>query len=113
MSEPVWVSGAKRRARQERRWDRAEQRRWRMEYDLAYDGGDGGTEWDGYYRTKIGALIAAWFHLHLRSWGGSARLFDQRVEENVVYVDIAPDLTGFESAIRSLSTATTKEESND
>lgn len=52
------------------------QRRWRVEYDLAYDGG-GDNEFTCYYRTKLGALIAAFFHQYIRSWGGSVVLFDQ------------------------------------
>ena len=50
-------------------------RRWRVDYDLAYDGG--GTEWSGYYHTRPLALIAAWYHSYIGSWGGTAILFDQ------------------------------------
>lgn len=50
-------------------------RRWRVAYDLAYDGG--GAYWNGYYRTRIGALISTWWNVHISSWGGSALLIDQ------------------------------------
>ena len=53
-------------------------RRWRVEYDLLYDGGD--QQWLGFYRTKAGACIAAWWHRIFSSWGGSAYLTDQRPE---------------------------------
>jgi len=44
-----------------------------MEYNLAYDGG--GSRFDVYYRTAFGARWSAFWHLHFRSWGGSARLY--------------------------------------
>lgn len=47
-------------------------RTWRIEYDLIYDGGNG--EWVGYYRTYIGARIAAYWNVWIASWGGSAEL---------------------------------------
>jgi hypothetical protein len=48
--------------------------RWRVEYrDLAYDGG-GSESWDQYYWTRIGAHISKFLHLHLRSWGGDAKV---------------------------------------
>lgn len=50
-------------------------RRWRVVYDLAYDGGGG--YWNGYYRTLMGARIAKWWNLHISSWGGTALLIDQ------------------------------------
>lgn len=49
-------------------------RRWRVDYDLAYDGG--GSRWSDYYRTRFGAKVSAWLNVRLRSWGGSAILFD-------------------------------------
>jgi hypothetical protein len=50
-------------------------RRWRIEYDLAYDGGGG--RWNGYYRTQLGARICAFLNLYVLSWGGGAILHDQ------------------------------------
>lgn len=52
-----------------------ESRRWRLDCDLAYDGG--GTSWKGYYKTRTGARLAAWWHYHYASWGGSIVLVDQ------------------------------------
>jgi len=49
-------------------------RKWRIEYDLAYDGG--GEEWVGYYRTRLGAKISAFWNVHVSSWGGSAILIN-------------------------------------
>ena len=49
-------------------------RRWRVDYDLAYDGGGG--SWSGHYRTRLGARIAAFLNVHVLSWGGSAWLHD-------------------------------------
>ena len=51
-------------------------RRYKIHYYLVYDGGGG--EWDGYYRTYLGARIAAWYNEYIGSWGGSATLIDQR-----------------------------------
>lgn len=51
-------------------------RRWRVVYDLAYDFGGSG-EWNGYYRTLMGARIAKWWNLHISAWGGTALLIDQ------------------------------------
>ena len=62
----------KREARQARRQVRREQRRYRVAYDLLYDGGGG--EWTGYYRTRVGARIAAWWNVHVSSYGGTAAL---------------------------------------
>ena len=74
--KPVWVHGANARDRRRARLEyRAATRRWRMHYDLAYDGG--GSEFDQYYRTRFGARWSAFWHLHFRSWGGSAKLFDE------------------------------------
>lgn len=60
--------------RELRTWDLSG-RRWRVDYWLAYDGGGG--EWSGYYRTRRGAKLAAWWNYHLASYGGSADLIDQ------------------------------------
>lgn len=54
-------------------------RPWVVHYDLAYDGG--GDSWDGYYRTKFGAKISAWWNYHIASWGGSAILEHRGKEE--------------------------------
>ena len=51
-------------------------RRWRVDYDLAYDGGGSGP-FINYYRTRKGAKIAAFWNIHVSSWGGSAILTDQ------------------------------------
>jgi hypothetical protein len=56
-------------------------RRWRVDYDLAYDFHSG--EWSGYYPTRPIARIAAWWNVHVSSWGGSAVLVDQILEEAV------------------------------
>ena len=53
-------------------------RPWHVDYELAYDGG--GAQWVGHYRTKTGAHIAAWWNVHIASWGGSAILFDHYKE---------------------------------
>jgi len=53
-------------------------RPWRVEYDLAYDGG--GSSWTAYYRTRWGAKFSAWWNVHVSSWGGSAVLFDNKKE---------------------------------
>lgn len=50
-------------------------RRWRVVYNLAYDGGGG--YWNGYYRTKLGAQVARWWNTHIASWGGNTLLIDQ------------------------------------
>ena len=62
-------------ARRKARRRRVEARRFRVHYDLAYDGG--GSEWDGYYRTRAGAVLAIWWNRHVSSWGGSAELYDR------------------------------------
>jgi hypothetical protein len=51
-------------------------RRFHVTYFLCYDLGS--EEWVGYYRTKIGARIAAWWNVHIFSWGGTADLDDMR-----------------------------------
>lgn len=51
-------------------------RRWHVRYDLAYDGG--GETWWGYYRTRKGAKFSAFFNVKIRSWGGTAFLFDTK-----------------------------------
>ena len=75
MSEGMlWSSSDKKEAKVKRRRERRMARaNYRMEYDLAYDGG--GSAFNEYYKTRWGARIAAFFHLHVLSWGGSAELF--------------------------------------
>lgn len=53
-------------------------RRWRMDAELAYDGGGG--KWTDYYRTYLGARIAAFYHYHIASYGGSIEITDQQEE---------------------------------
>lgn len=52
--------------------------RWLNEYNLVYDGGS--SYWMKSYRTKIGSSIAAFYHEHIGSWGGSITRTDQEVE---------------------------------
>ena len=53
-------------------------RRWRLDCSLVYgDSGGAGVEtWSKGYRTRTGARLAAWWHYHLASWGGSVELVD-------------------------------------
>jgi hypothetical protein len=51
---------------------------WRIDYNLIYD--DGTLQFSQYYRTRFGALWSAFWHEHLRSWGGSAVLIHQPSE---------------------------------
>lgn len=46
--------------------------RWRVDFDLAYDGG--GAAWTQYYKTKIGACFSMVWHKYVASWGGKAEL---------------------------------------
>ena len=71
MSKRLYPS-PRREARLARRQSKAELRTWRVDYDLAYDGGGGC--WSAYYRTRVGARIAAWWNVHVSSWGGTAVL---------------------------------------
>lgn len=50
-------------------------RRWRVDYNLAYE--DGGSYWSGYYHHKVLAMIATFWNVNLSSWGGTAILYDQ------------------------------------
>lgn len=56
-------------------------RPWYVVYSLIYDLGDH-DEWTQYYRTKIGAQISALIHYHIRSWGGTFMLVDNRKKES-------------------------------
>lgn len=49
------------------------QRRYRVRYDLAYDGG--GDQWEDFYRTRLGARFAIFWNRQFASWGGSAVLY--------------------------------------
>ena len=51
-------------------------RPWRVDYDLAYDGG--GTTWTGYYRGRRRAILAIWWQRNVASWGGTADLRGNR-----------------------------------
>lgn len=74
MSIPIWSSGEKKADRRRRKLARKKLlANFIVEYDLAYEGGGG--RWNGYYRTMWVARIAAWYHVHVGSWGGSADLF--------------------------------------
>ncbi len=53
------------------------ERRYRVRYDLAYEGG--GSQWDGYYRSLVGASVAIFYNMNIASYGGSAKLYDRRV----------------------------------
>lgn len=59
-----------------RRYKDKSDRRWHVDYDLAYDGG--GDVWVGYYHTIFGARIAAFWNEYIASWGGSAVLYDRK-----------------------------------
>lgn len=52
-------------------------RRWRVDYDLTYDGGS--VEWTGYYSKLVQAKLAAFWNVRVSSWGGSAFLTDQHI----------------------------------
>lgn len=74
MTKALWRSGETKKERRERALQKKTDRsNYRVHYDVAYDGG--GSEFDEYYKTKLGARISAFFHLHFRSWGGSAELY--------------------------------------
>lgn len=47
-------------------------RPYRVDYELAYDGG--GSRWSGHYRTLWGARFSIWWNMHISSYGGSAAL---------------------------------------
>jgi len=74
VDEPVWTWGATQIARQDVRYAKAEAvRPWRVDYFLFYDGG--GSAFSVFYWTMFGAKLAAFHHIHFRSWGGLAKLF--------------------------------------
>lgn len=71
MSERLWPK-PNTEARQARRLQRSKLRPYHVNYDLAYDSSSG--QWTGHYRTKWGAKTAAWWNVHVSSWGGTATL---------------------------------------
>ena len=75
MSDPLWVSGSKRKERKARKLERKKARaNFVVEYDLAYEGG--GSRWDGYYKTIWGARLDAFWQSHFpNSYGGSAEIY--------------------------------------
>jgi hypothetical protein len=71
---PLWNSAESKADKERRKLDKKKSRaHFVVEYDLAYDGG--GMSWKGYYRTYLGARIAAFWNLHVSSWGGKALVF--------------------------------------
>ena len=66
----------RRERRKARRQAKQEARPWAVRYDLAYDGG--GSKWDGYYRTRFGAQLAAFWNVRIASWGGTAVLRENK-----------------------------------
>lgn len=65
----LYPKAAKKKQNQERKYHRP----WRVDYELAYEGGDLGC-WSGYYRTYTGARIAAFWNQYFASYGGTAIL---------------------------------------
>ena len=63
----------------ERPYNEHTERPWRVDYDLAYDGG--GSRWSKHYRTRLGARVSIWRNLYIASWGGSAVLIWTGSEE--------------------------------
>lgn len=53
-------------------------KRWRVDYDLAYDGG--GSRFSVYYSSKRVARYCAWWNVKIGSWGGTAILVDREAE---------------------------------
>jgi hypothetical protein len=72
-TEELWPKKVKQTKR-----DVAKGRPWRVDYDLAYEGG--GTAFKQYYRTRQGAIFSAFFHKFVRSYGGTAILVHQPTE---------------------------------
>ncbi|QFP95031.1 hypothetical protein SEA_NAPOLEONB_63 [Arthrobacter phage NapoleonB] len=54
-------------------------RRYWIRYDLIYDWG-ASSQFSGYYRTYLGARIAAFYHARIGSWGGDVVLIDRYKE---------------------------------
>lgn len=79
--DAIWKSDEKKEHRHNLRDERTRRRRYRTHYNLAYDGG--GSEWDGYHNTYFCARVAAWWNIHIASWGGQAQIYDQRKEAMV------------------------------
>lgn len=55
--------------------------RWAVRYEhMVYEGGVCAS-WTGYYRSRLAARVAAWYHQTLASYGGdSVEIIDQRHE---------------------------------
>lgn len=54
--------------------------RWHVRYEeMIYEGG-GTSSWTGYHRTRLGALIAAWWHQKIASYGGRVTLADVEIQ---------------------------------
>lgn len=49
---------------------------WRIDYALVFD--DGRSCFTIYYRTYLGAIVAAWWWEHVWSWGGSVILIHEK-----------------------------------
>lgn len=74
MTYPIWDSGQKEKKKKEDREKRKRNKaNFRVYYSLAYEGG--GTDWVGYYRTYFGARVAAFWNLHISSYGGTAKIY--------------------------------------
>lgn len=79
---PLWKSGESASERMLRKLEKEKARaHFVVHYDLAYDGG--GSTWKGYYKTYTGARIAALWNLHVKSWGGSAEVFEYPYPEPI------------------------------
>jgi len=46
---------------------------YKVVYRLAYDGG--GSDFEQFYHTRLGAKFSAFLHQRFRSWGGTAVLY--------------------------------------
>lgn len=73
MTERLYPSPNKRR----RRLDDATLR-WRVDWELAFDGG--GETGTAYFATRWGARLYAWYMYHLASYGGVVELTDQETQ---------------------------------
>lgn len=71
----IWTNGGihQKHVRDNRLKRKMARSNFRMHYDLAFDGG--GSAFDEYYRTLVGARVSAFFWIHFCSWGGSAKLY--------------------------------------
>jgi len=74
----VWTHPKARYRRESAEVRRIRRRPFRVEYALAYD--DGGGSFVQYYRTYFGGRWSAFWHIHVRSWGGTALMYEQRAD---------------------------------